>query len=636
MKKTFPVIALLFSAALSATAAVLPAEKLLPDDTLAFFSIPDFTKARDTYHSSPQGRFWNDPAMKPFADKFMAKLQTEFLTPLEHDLGTHFSDYTNFLQGQLTVAMIQNGWQGKDKDAHDPGLVFLLDTRDKSPLLKTTLADLKKKWVDAGKTARTEKIRDVDFSVIVISTNDVPKSLKPKTATPPGAPEPMEDPDAKNAPKQQIYIGQVESLLVVGNSPKPIEKILAAMSGGSVKILNDQAAYSSAAVMFHDASSFGWVNVKAFVDIFLHRNDGSDDNAPNPLGFDPAKLVSALGFNGLKTIAFNYRSSPDGMQFNLMLGVPEAERTGIFKILAGESKDFLPPPFVPADAVKFQRWRLNGQKTWDTLHQIIADTSAANAGGVDIMLSSAEAAAKEKDPAFDIKKNLLGNLGDDFITYQKAPKTATFEDMASAPSLILIGSPNPEQLGNAIKLVASSFYQPPTEREFLGHKICTFALGGARPAAGQPAVNNSLSYTFNNGYIAISSDNGILEEFLRSGTAGAKSLRDAPGLADAAQKVGGSGTSLFGYSNENENMRVFLEALKKSSSGADPLSKFTTLAMLAGMNSSQPKLSDWIDVSLLPPFSQVSKYFYFSVYAGQATPEGLYFKAFAPTPPGLK
>jgi hypothetical protein len=128
----------------------------------------------------------------------------------------------------------------------------------------------------------------------------------------------------------------------------------------------------------------------------------------------------------------------------------------------------------------------------------------------------------------------------------------------------------------------------------------------------------------------------MLEEFLRSSGGGAKTLRDVSGLADAVQKVGGSGTSLFGYSNENENMRVFIEALKNNSSGTDPLAKFGALAMMAGMNSGQTKLSDWIDVSLLPPFSQISKYFYFSVYAAQATPEGLYFKAFAPTPPGLK
>ena len=34
------------------------------------------------------------------------------------------------------------------------------------------------------------------------------------------------------------------------------------------------------------------------------------------------------------------------------------------------------------------------------------------------------------------------------------------------------------------------------------------------------------------------------------------------GLADAAQKVGGMGTGLFGYENASETMRVTLEALK--------------------------------------------------------------------------
>jgi hypothetical protein len=636
MKKTLSLFVLVLGTTLCARAAVPPAEKLLPNDTLIALSIPDFTKWRDIYHNSPPGRFWNDPSMKPFADKFMNKLQSDFFSPLERDLGAHFDDYTNFFRGQLTVAMVQNGWQGKDKDPAQTGLIFLLDTRDKSPLLKSTLADLKKKWVDAGKTVRTEKIRDVDFSVVVLSSNDIPKTLKKKPVTSPDAPEPMEDPDAKNAPKQPIYIGQADSLLIAGNSSKAIEKVLAALNGGSVPVLADQPNFSSAAGMFRDASSCGWINAKAFVDIFIHHSDGADE-APNPFGLDPAKIVSALGVSGLKSIAFAYHYAPDGAQVNVMLGIPESERTGIFKILAGEPKDYNPPPFVPADAAKFQRWRINGKKTWDTLHQIIADASPANAGGVDIMLNSAEMAAKDKDPDFDIHKNLIGNLGDDFITYQKNPKSATFEDIGSAPSIFLIGSPNPEQLGNALKLVASSFFQPPTEREFLGHKIWTFQTAPPR-ARGQtaPRASSTLSFTGNSGYVAISSEPAMLEEFLRSSGGDAKSLRDTSGLADAAQKVGGPGTSLFGYSNESDNMRIFMEAIKNSPSGTDPFSKLLTLAMISGINTGQVKLTDWIDLSLLPPFSAVSKYFYFSVYAGQATPDGLYFKAFAPVPPGLK
>jgi hypothetical protein len=46
-------------------------------------------------------------------------------------------------------------------------------------------------------------------------------------------------------------------------------------------------------------------------------------------------------------------------------------------------------------------------------------------------------------------------------------------------------------------------------------------------------------------------------------------------------------------------------------------------------------LRDWMDFSLLPDYDQVSKYFYFSVYAGATTTDGISFKAFAPRPPQL-
>ena len=82
---------------------------------------------------------------------------------------------------------------------------------------------------------------------------------------------------------------------------------------------------------------------------------------------------------------------------------------------------------------------------------------------------------------------------------------------------------------------------------------------------------------------------------------------------------------MFGYDNQNEIMRAMFKAFKNSSddaNGANPL-------ML-------PKsLRDWMDFSLLPDYSRVSKYFYFSVYAGSVTADGISFKGFAPRPPQL-
>ena len=137
---------------------------------------PDCARMREVYRSSPQTLLWHDPAMKPFRDKFMSKLNEELLQPLERELGVQFSDYTNLPQGQLTVAITQNGWQiGSDQP---PALLLLLDARDKSGLLKTNLAQLRKKWVDAGKSIKTEKIRDIEFLTVPLSDKDIPESLK--------------------------------------------------------------------------------------------------------------------------------------------------------------------------------------------------------------------------------------------------------------------------------------------------------------------------------------------------------------------------------------------------------------------------------------------------------------------------
>src|SRR6185295_9116151 len=123
--------------ALSVSAAIPSVEKILPDDTLVVVTTPDYTKMREIYKNSPQTQFWNDPAMKPFKDKFLSKMTEDLLQPLERDLNIHFTDYTNLPQGQITFAITQNDWPAKDGER--PGLLFLLDTKAKNTQLMKNL-----------------------------------------------------------------------------------------------------------------------------------------------------------------------------------------------------------------------------------------------------------------------------------------------------------------------------------------------------------------------------------------------------------------------------------------------------------------------------------------------------------------
>lgn len=632
MKKIIALVTLTLICA-SHTRAEIPApEKILPADTLLLITAPDLAKTRAQSHQSPQLQFWHDPAMKPFADKFMDRLQTELVGPLEHDLGINFSNYTALAQGQITLAIVQNGWQGTTNPL--PGWLFLLDTKTNSALLKTNLADLKRKWTDANKPLKTEKIRDIEFTILLVSTNDLPATLKnliaaPATFTADDAPK-----STPPTPTTELYLGQYESLLIAGGSPKVIERALLSLGGSQTPVLADEPAFeASRAALFRDSGFYGWANTKTIFEILtkiLAAKSEEDADKPSLIPIRLEKAIAALGLNALRTLAFSAQSTPEGSTAKIFLAVPEAERQGIIKILAGNPKETTPPNFVPADAVKFTRCRLDGRKTWETLEQTLKDISPQIATYLDFALTAAGAQAKEKDPTFDLKKNLLDSIGDDFISYQKAPRSKALTDIVAPPSIFLAASPQPEKLLDTLKSLFALVNRrgdEPTERDFLGHKIYTILAPPAKLVNGEKTGTRATSFSTANGYVAISMDPATLEEFLRGETSG-KPLRETPGLADATQHVAGDSATLLTYENQRETMRAAFDIYKQLGNSTNSPAASYPFSIFAG----QKFFKDWADVSLLPEYDKVAKYFGFSVSAMSTTPTGLSLKVFAPTP----
>jgi len=360
-------LAVLLILATPVRAAIPPVENLLPSDTLFLISVPDFSMLRAAGKQSPQWLFWNDPAMKPFHDKFMAKWNEQFVAPLEHDLGVKFSEFADLPQGQLTLAVTQNGWSGTGDPA--PGVLFLLDAKGRSDLLKTNLAALRKKWADAGKPMHTETIRGISFSVVPLSSNDIPATLA--GVFPRRQPVQELGKENKPSPPGQIVVGQFESLLIVGSSLKVVEPIATRLTGGALPPLADNALFAADRLaQFRDAPLYyGWFNAKTVFDVLVHiAPPEPNPEAPSPVPPTPwDKILAASGLTGLKSASFSYRESHDGSRLDFYVSVPEAQRQGVFKMIAAAPKDANPPAFVPADTVKFLRWRVDGQKSWATL-----------------------------------------------------------------------------------------------------------------------------------------------------------------------------------------------------------------------------------------------------------------------------
>ena len=75
----------------------------------------------------------------------------------------------------------------------------------------------------------------------------------------------------------------------------------------------------------------------------------------------------------LTSACFSYQKWPDGTGAQIFIAVPEDKRPALLKIFAAEAKDSAPPSFVPADAVKFSRWRLNVARSWRALEAMLND-----------------------------------------------------------------------------------------------------------------------------------------------------------------------------------------------------------------------------------------------------------------------
>ncbi len=611
----------------SAGAAVLPPHKLLPKDTLFVVTVPDGARAWPAWSGTPLARFWLDPAMKPFRDKFDDKLTNEFIAPLDRTFGIKLADYKELAQGQLTFAIVPVNQP--DKPDQPFARVLLLDAKDHADQLKKNLAGIKKKWAEADKPMKTEKIREIDFTTFIASSDDLPwQDLVPAPKNPLAKDTAQPEPKAPGQ-KVELTVGQADSLLLVSDSTQAIEKILGREEGASIPALEDLPAFQKDfSARLQNSRMYAWVNTKAMLDYWIKKEPagGNENTGADPGGI--SALLSSVGLGSLTSGSFVYRDGSDGTTFQFFLGVPQDDRRGLLKAMAFEPKDSSPPAFVPADAVKFSRLRLDLPKSWAVLEAMIGDINPLASRTINFILQTA---GKDKDEHYDLKAQLLANLGNDVISYQRAPRGNTLANLKSPPSVYLIGSPNAGNLAVAVKVAMGTLVQGSSnikDREFLGRKIYSVTMPGPQGASA------GFNFAASGDYVAFSSDVEMLEEYLRSGENSHAALNETAGLGDAAQKVGGMSTGLFGYSNEKENMRAMVETFRK---GSVTLPDLIGAPMITGKTApdSGKKLKDWADFSLLPPFDMISQYFYFSVYAGNFTPEGFALTFFLPTPPQL-
>ena len=606
-----------------------PPNEWVPENALAIFTIPNYEIAKEAWDNNLYMRFWNDPSMTAFREHAEKSFDEKVAAKLEKDTGFKLSELTELIKGQATFAMVpQPGNQ------QGMGLLAALDTGGQAEKLTQMIDKTRTKFQEAGNPLKPVQIQNLTFH----STKF--KAELPQFGAISGG---------EKQGEMEFIFGQSGSILLAGTSIPHLEQTVQKLSGGGGKSLSSKASFHQIhQKLFRTAEGYGWIqfqSIYALVEKLAEENSkrtkaGQDANPMSMLMPKPQVILKALGLEAIQGLGLSWGSIPSGTVWDLALQAPMDQRKGLLNLVEFEQKDASPPPFVTDDVFSFQRVRFDARKTWQKLEKMLGEISPQLSGLLQMTMGLL---GKDRDPNFDFRKNFIENLGDDFIMAQWPPKSSKPEDVINPPELILIGSPNPEPLVKAF--IAASGLLPGgnsllKERSFLGRTLYSinFPTGTPAPGATASALETmGLHFVASGMYVAFSTNEAMLESYLRSANGPGRPLKTNPEFQQAINAVGGFKSGYVYYQSFQSSVEIVYENFRNNPES--PLSAMIGMGLgagIPGISAPSEEASPFFDFKQLPPFDQVKKYFHFNVSGNSSDDTMLNIKSMAPIPASMR
>ncbi len=321
-------LAMLVAMGSTARAERPPAAKLLPQNTVAVFSIADTPDLARRYKNTSAGRMSQDPQLKPLIGQLYGAI-IEATAELEEQIGLSLTELLEIPQGEITVALVA-------PEEAPLAVVVLLDTGNQLSNARK-LIDRLTAMLDQSKAIKLEEtIAGTKISVY----------------------------DGVGPENRQVAYFEKDATIVLGTDLGVLKGILAAWDGGNEDPLAENRSF--AAVMQrcrgprNEPPQVIW-----YADpIELIRTIGSENTGVRVA----VAMFPALGLDGLTaaggSLTMDTEQFESVMHAHLLLENP---RSGVLKMIALESGDVTPEPWVPADVATYMTVHWDVQKTYISL-----------------------------------------------------------------------------------------------------------------------------------------------------------------------------------------------------------------------------------------------------------------------------
>ena len=136
---------------------------------------------------------------------------------------------------------------------------------------------------------------------------------------------------------------------------------------------------------------------------------------------------------------------------------------------------------VPEGVASFHRWRIDGPAGWKALEASLKRVSPQLA---DLARITVESAGQVFEPNFNLQRDLVGALGNDFVTMTLPPAGTNLVQLSQPGSIQMVGSPDPARLVAGWKALEALVHMKAGALEFSqrtgvgGRKIVVATVGG--------------------------------------------------------------------------------------------------------------------------------------------------------------
>jgi len=549
-----------FLTAATQASAAAPPENALPDSTFVFVKVKNVASLREAFRQSQFGQLVNDPALKPFRDDVIEKLdKAEGSKDFREKLGVSIGELLNMPQGTAMLAVM-----AKENGEVPVTFVLSIDAGQKASSMSDVMTRLTKLREDAG-----DKIEPVRF-----------KNLTIQVITPKGK-------DNKDdGPPQPMVWTREGSVFYFGSDVDTVKDLIANAGGREGSLANSETFTKAIKKVGSDAPVLWYADVAKFLQVLPKIAAKSR----NPEAFQQVEpLLGLLGLNGLKAVSGSYTLNTgnyDSVAKAFILAPKPL--TGLLKAFTLPQANLRPEPWVPATIASYQTisWDL------DTAYIAINDLANSIQPGVLNVIEQSLVGPNGGEP-LNLKKDIFGPLGNRITTITDFKKPVTEDSQRSLFAIALDDTQAfQETLGKLINLSTLT----PKKREFQGTTIYDFDLTELGNANIQ--VKGPLSVAIAKSTLFISSEPTLLEQVLRGG---GSSLAENPTYSEVAKEYPEK-TSTMSFARPEESARVSYDMIKSGQ-----LEK-TLQGLGANGGADVSEIFKFIDKDKLPEFSVFAKY----------------------------